>query len=148
LQNNDQYRVITEAMMEDASVDELQEVLKEGYDLEQDSSVMNYLFRLEQFLDENDIYAFDGWKGGFVYGEPEIEKFWFKTNFIFPKNLDIAGALRIIGKKKENRVWVKTLDDGRKLVKIAILRNKLDDIERDNRRLAARNAKVANKSHD
>lgn len=136
------YKQIVESMVGEAPDDEISEILKESYDLDNESSQMNYLFRMEQFFDDNDIYAFDGWQDGVIYGEPEISKFWFKVDILFPPKLDLDAAIRIIGKHNENRIGIKRLSDNRFIVRVHILRHVLDDIERENRKESAKEARL------
>lgn len=140
--SSDFYETLTNSLLGTAPEVEVSKILAEGYELENESTIMSYLFRVEQLFDDNDVYLFDGWIDGEVIGPPDIGKFWITTEMRFPKELDLEGAARIIGKDKKNFVGVKKLDDGSYMLKIKILRHELDDMERDNRLSAARNARL------
>lgn len=141
--NDDFYNLLTKTIVEgsEGSEEEIRNLLSESYDLEDDDSQMVYLYRMEQFFSDNDLYKFKGWGDGLIYGAPDIGKFWVTVTMVFPKELEVEGARRIIGKEKINKVSMRRGEDGRYVVTVKILRSILDDIERENRRIAARIAR-------
>lgn len=103
-----------------------------------DSMLMNYLMKFEEYLDDHDIYLFDGWEDAKVVGKPEIDKFWTTFMVWVSPDTDLRGAMRLKNDKEgQNIVQVKTLeDDNGKIVRFKILKRYLDAIETRNKERA------------
>ena len=100
-------------------------------------TLMNYLIKFEEYLDDHDVYLFDGWEQAVIIDQPEIEKFWCTFYLQLNKNSDLRGAKRIMNDKEgQNSVKKKQLDDGKTILKIKILKHYLDDIEKKNKQKA------------
>jgi len=95
-----------------------------------DPTLMNYLMKFEQFLDDHDVYLFDGWEDASIPAKPVIEKFWCTFYLIVAGDADLkGGAARIVNDKEaQNKVQTKEHGDGH-LVKIRILKRLLDKME-------------------
>jgi hypothetical protein len=101
-----------------------------------DRMPMNYLLKFEEYLDDHELYLFDGWKKAKVCYRPRIEKFWC-TFFLFcPDSVDLRGALRLINDKEgQNEVGKRRVDGGH-VLQFKILRRYLDEIEKRNQERA------------
>ena len=98
---------------------------------------LNYLIKFEEYLDEHDIYLFDGWDDAAVIKPPKVEKFWVSFYLLLPKGADLRGAMRIKSNKEaQNEVKIRKLDDGSVVVKFKILKRYLDAIEARNKERA------------
>jgi hypothetical protein len=101
-----------------------------------DRMPMNYLLKFEEYLDDHDIYLFDGWEDVQVCYKPRIDKFWCTFYVHCPKGTDLRGALRITNDKEEqNEIKQKTTDDGT-ILQFRILRRYLDEVEKNNQERA------------
>lgn len=99
-----------------------------------DTTVLNYLIKLEEYLDDHDVYLFNGWEDAELVQKPVIEKFW--TTFIFRvgQDCDLRGAKRITNDKEaQNEVKIAKTEDGAVLVQMRILKRYLDAIEARNK---------------
>lgn len=122
----------------DETVSEVADILAEDIlDPSKERDQFNYLMRIEQYFDECDLYAYDGWADAEISRAPDIEKFWVTVDLYVEKDTDMAGALRIRGKEEQNDVRVAPWGKG-KIVRCRILRRILDGIEDRNRRMAAK----------
>ena len=103
-----------------------------------DSTYMNYLMKFEEYLDDHDIYLFDGWEDAKVLGKPKVNKFWTEFMVLVSPDADLRGAMRIKNDKEgQNRVMVKELTDKQgTIVKFKILKRYLDAIEARNKERA------------
>lgn len=97
-----------------------------------DSMLMNYLMRFEEYLDDHDIYLFDGWDEAKVLGKPTIDTFWTTFHLLVPPKTDLRGAKRLMNDKEgQNVVSAKKLDDDNGIiVTFRILKRYLDAIEK------------------
>lgn len=106
--------------------------------LDGDRMLMDYLVKFEHFLDEHDLYLFDGWEESQFVAKPQIEKFWALFYIKTPKEVDMRGAVRIKNSKEgQNKVGVKQLNDGY-LFQFKILKRHLDDLEEKSKEEASR----------
>ena len=103
-----------------------------------DSMLMNYLMKFEEYLDDHDIYLFDGWSDARVLGKPKIDKFWTTFHLWVAPDCDLRGAMRLKNDKEgQNIVQVKELDKNQgKIVRFKILKRYLDAIEKRNKERA------------
>lgn len=125
--------MLVEALLGGAPEDELADALTESHFREEKQETqMEYLYLLEQFFDDCSVYAFDGWEEGVVLAAPTVSKFWVECEIKFPPTLDLAGARRLLGKNKQNKIKVKETDVDT-TVRFKILRSMLDAIEDQNR---------------
>jgi len=101
-----------------------------------DRMPMNYLLKFEEYLDDHDIYLFDGWQDCVICYKPKINKFW-TTFFLFcPEGTDLRGALRLINDKEgQNEVKQKKVEGGH-ILQFKILRRYLDEVEKKNQERA------------
>lgn len=97
--------------------------------LDGDTTLMNYLFLFEAFLDQHDIYLFDGWEDAQIIGQPVIEKFWITIRVLVDDNVDLRGASRVNDAMQQGEVRVKKLSSGQTMVTFMILKRQLDQIE-------------------
>lgn len=99
-----------------------------------DTSLMSYLLKMEEYLDNHSIYAFDGWEKAEFVKKPKVEK--FRVTFYMhlgPKG-EIEGLRRITNTKEaQNRVRYEKLQDGSFYVEIEVLKRYLDAIETQNK---------------
>ena len=103
---------------------------------------INYLMKFEEYLDDHDIYLFDGWKEAKVWGRPQVKMFWFIAYLWVSKDADLRGAKRLTNDKEgQNIVKVKKLDNDRGyLVKFKVLKKYLDAIEARSKQKAEQQA--------
>jgi len=95
-----------------------------------DSTFMNYLLKFEEYLDDHDVYLFNGWEEAKVMKPVSIERFWTEFLVHFPPGADLRGANRITNDKEaQNSVSVKDLGDDGYMLKFRILKRYLDAIE-------------------
>lgn len=95
-----------------------------------DSNKMNYLMKFEEYLDDHDIYIFDGWEEAQIITRPVIDTFWTTFYVRLGKNADLRGALRIKNDKEgQNTVRYKKNGDGSYTLIFKILKRYLDQIE-------------------
>ena len=101
-----------------------------------DRMPMNYLLKFEEYLDDHDIYLFDGWQDCVVCYKPKIDKFWTTFYLFCPKGTDLRGALRVTNDKEgQNEVKQKKIHGGH-ILKFKILRRYLDEVEKKNQERA------------
>jgi hypothetical protein len=99
---------------------------------------MDYMLKFEQFLDEHDIYLFDGWDTAQFITKPRIEKYWAFFYLKTSKDTDLRGALRIQNSKEgQNKVGVKKTGDGY-IFEFKILKRYLDQLDQKNKEEASR----------
>ena len=103
-----------------------------------DSTYMNYLMKFEEYLDDHDIYLFDGWEDAKILGKPKVDKFWTEFMVLVSPDTDLRGAMRIKNDKEgQNKVMTKELTDNQgTVVKFKILKRYLDAIEARNKERA------------
>ena len=133
-----EYDKITECIVGGADPSEISDILFESMSKEE-STQMDYLLKMEEYLDNCGVYAFDGWEEGMVKCAPRISDFWFEIDLIFKNGVDLDGAKRLMGKNQENTVKIKKGENGVTL-RLRILRNLLDKIETEHRKNAAKAA--------
>lgn len=99
-----------------------------------DTTLINYLYLFEEFLDQHDIYLFDGWNTASIVGQPVVEKFWVTITMAVNADTDMRGANRVCNALDQGSVTVSKAEDGQTtLVKFSILKRALDQIEKDNK---------------
>ena len=99
-----------------------------------DTTLLNYLVKLEEYLDDHDIYAFDGWEHAEFVRKPRIEKFWATFWLRVPSGCEVTGIDRIANQKEaQNKIRTKQFDDGSTMVELQILKRYLDAIETRNK---------------
>lgn len=137
--NYDDMEYVVDLLLEDDDEGAIERLLLEGDEenivrsLGGETTLMNYLMKFEEYLDDHDIYLFDGWEHAEVIGQPVVEKFWVTVWLRTKPKTDLRGALRLINDKEgQNSVKYKKLDDGRHLLKFRILKRYLDQIEKRN----------------
>lgn len=97
---------------------------------------MNYLLKFEEYLDEHDIYLFDGWEEAQIVGKPQVDKFWCTFYVFCAKGTDLRGALRVKNEKEgQNQVKAKKAEGGH-IIKFKILKRYLDQVEQHNKQKA------------
>ncbi len=102
-----------------------------------DPTQMNYLLMFEQYLDEHDLYLFDGWEDAKFVGRPIIDTFWTTFHVWVTSETDLRGAMRLKNDKEgQNKVMQKKLSNGDSIIKFKILRRYLDHIEQRNKEKA------------
>lgn len=95
-----------------------------------DSTYMNYLLKFEEYLDDHDVYLFDGWEDAKVLKPITIGRFWTEFLVWFGPDADLRGATRLVNDKEaQNKVKVKKLGEQGYIVKFSILKRYLDAIE-------------------
>jgi len=102
-----------------------------------DPTLINYLMKFEQYLDDHDVYMFDGWEDSAIPEKPSVEKFWCTFYLLVDEGADIkGGAARIINDQEaQNKVQVKEVEGGT-ILKIRILKRILDKMELDDQERA------------
>lgn len=126
---------------DDASNEELVTIFRESVEeLVRENDQKSYLELMEQYFDMCDIYAYGPWGDSEIMTEPKIGKFWFEVDLRVPKEVDLEGAARLLGKQKENKVLVRKGDNFYH-IRVKILRRILDGIESRNRHEAEEEAK-------
>jgi len=107
-----------------------------------ETSLLNYMMKFEQYLDDHDIYMFDGWDDAEFVGKPKVETYWVTVYMQVGPKTDLRGAKRVIADKEaQNRVSYKELDDGGCLLRFKVLKRYLDQIEIDEKERADNIAK-------
>ena len=101
-----------------------------------DRSLMNYLLKFEEYLDDHDVNLFDGWEDIEIHHRPIIKKFWAIFDVYCPEGTDLRGALRITSDHEgQNEVGEKKVEGGT-ILRFKILRRYLDEIEKRNQEKA------------
>jgi len=103
-----------------------------------DRMPMNYMLKFEEYLDDHDIYLFDGWDSDecHIAYTPKIDKFWCTFYLFCPEGTDLRGASRITNDQEgQNQVKVKRVEGG-SIVMFRILKRYLDQVEAKNREKA------------
>jgi hypothetical protein len=118
------------------------ELLTEANHADEHRETQNfYTLMFEQYLDEQHCYTYEGWDELLFLERPKVEKYWVKFQLVCPVTFDFeGGAKRLRGKNKENVVQSTTTNDGKKILKVNILRSLLDELEDENRRIARKEA--------
>lgn len=95
-----------------------------------DQMLTNYLLKFEEYLDDHDLYLYDGWEDVQVLGKPQVQRFWVVVNLWAAKDVDLAGIQRIkTDQDGQNQIKVKKLKDGSMVIQVRILRRLLDRVE-------------------
>jgi len=95
-----------------------------------DQMLTNYLLKFEEYLDDHDLYLYDGWEDVQVLGKPQVQRFWVIVNLWASKDVDLAGIQRIkTDQDGQNQIKVKKLKDGSMVIQVRILRRLLDRVE-------------------
>lgn len=98
-----------------------------------ETTLMNYLIKFEEYLDDHDIYLFKGWDKAVIVGKPKVEKFWTTIDVMVAPDTDLRGALRVVNDKEgQNKVSKKKTKEG-VIVRFKILKRYLDQIEQRNK---------------
>ncbi len=101
-----------------------------------DRMPMNYLLKFEEYLDDHDVYLFDGWNKSKICYRPKIEKFWTTFWLFCPDGTDLRGATRVTNDKEgQNEVGKKRIEGGH-ILQFKILRRYLDEVEKKNQERA------------
>lgn len=102
--------------------------------LDGEITLMNYLINFEEYLDDHDIYLFDGWDKAEVLKPVKVDKFWCTFFLHVGPETDLRGALRVTNDKEgQNQIKAKKLDNGGYVLKFKILKRYLDQIAQDNK---------------
>lgn len=97
---------------------------------------MNYLLKFEEYMDDHDVYLFDGWNKAKICYRPKIDKFWTTFWLFCPDGTDLRGASRITNDKEgQNEVGKKRIEGGH-ILQFKILRRYLDEVEKKNQERA------------
>ncbi len=97
---------------------------------------MNYLLKFEEYMDDHDVYLFDGWNKAKICYRPKIDKFWTTFWLFCPDGTDLRGATRITNDKEgQNEVGKKRIEGGH-ILQFKILRRYLDEVEKKNQERA------------
>jgi hypothetical protein len=121
-------------------VDEAQEILL-AESIEDDllqriseTSVLDYLMKLEKFFDNRDLYLYKGWEDAQILSQPKVEKFWVSLDLRVSPSTELIGAMRCCSDEEaQNTVKYKKMEDGTYFVRFKILRRILDQIEMDHK---------------
>lgn len=142
--STDSFRPIVDALLEGKEADATEHLLMENNEqqilrtLGGDRMPMNYMLKFEEYLDDHDIYLFDGWDSDECYMAyaPKIDKFWCTFYVFVPHNTDLRGASRITNDQEgQNQVKVKKVEGGH-VVMFKILKRYLDQVEAKNQEKA------------
>ena len=98
-----------------------------------DTTLMNYMMMFEEFLEQHDIYLFDGWEEASFAKQPSVEKFWITFHLLVGENADLRGAKRVRDAMNQGDVTAKRLEDGSMVVIFQVLKRSLDQIEAVNK---------------
>jgi hypothetical protein len=121
--DDDDIKEIEEAILMESEEDKIIRTLG-------DTTFMNYIMKFEEYLDDHDIYLFDGWETAKFIGRPKIDKFWTEFNLWVSPETDLRGAMRLKNDKEgQNRILVKDLGETGKILKFKILKRYLDAVE-------------------
>jgi len=95
-----------------------------------DTTLTNYLLKFEEYLDDHDLYLYDGWNDVQVLGRPRVQRFWVIVYLWVPKETDLRGMERIkTDQEGQNQIKVKKLKDGSRILEVKVLRRLLDKVE-------------------
>lgn len=95
-----------------------------------DSTFFEYVMWFEEYLENHDIYLFDGWDDAQLLKPVTIQKFWAIFRLLLPKGTDLQGAKRLINNKEaQNSIKYVTLPDGRIVMQLKIVKKFLDEIK-------------------
>lgn len=96
-----------------------------------ETSLLNYLCKMEAFLDQRDVYVFRGWDKAEISRKPVVEKFWVTFFLVFPTNSEIDEGVRRITNDKEaqNQVRGRRIGNGQVEIQMRLLKRLLDAIE-------------------
>lgn len=98
-----------------------------------DVTLMNYMMMFEEYLEQHDLYLFDGWETAVFAKQPKVEKFWVTFYMLVDQNVDLRGAKRVRDAMNQGDVSAQRLRDGRIVVIFQVLKRNLDQIETINK---------------
>lgn len=98
-----------------------------------DPTLINYMMLFEEFLENHDLYLFEGWSSAAFVGKPKIEKFWATFALTVNEGTDMRGAKRVNDAMPQGQVKAKAMGNGKILVVFQVLKRHLDQIEETNR---------------
>lgn len=83
----------------------LEEIRNTLAKISQDDSLLDMLCEFERTLDKTGVYAYQNWLNGELISGPDVERFWFKTAWLYRKDEmpDPDAALRL--EKIGCKVW-------------------------------------------
>ncbi len=98
-----------------------------------ETSKMDYLLKFEKFLDDRDLYLYQGWEDAQILEAPKVDKYWVTVDLRVPEGCELKGALRCCNSEddEQNTARYKELEDGSYYVRFKVLRRILDQIEMD-----------------
>lgn len=97
-----------------------------------DRMPVNYLMKFEEYLDDHDLYLYDGWEDAVLVHKPKIDKFWVTIHLFCGDDADLQGAYRVVNDQEgQNKIEIKKVDGGH-IVGFKILKRYLDQIEKKN----------------
>jgi len=121
--DDDDYQEIKEAILLENDEERILRTLG-------DSTYMNYLLKFEEYLDDHDVYLFNGWEEAKVLKPINVERFWVEILVWFGPDADLRGATRLTNDKEaQNSVKMKKLGDHGYILKFRVLKRYLDAIE-------------------
>ena len=86
--------------------------------------------KFEEYLDDHDVYLFNGWEEAKVLKPINVERFWVEILVWFGPDADLRGATRLTNDKEaQNSVQMKKLGDHGYILKFRVLKRYLDAIE-------------------
>jgi hypothetical protein len=136
---NNNFNMLVEILLDedDESLGEflLQESEKDDImvSLDGNSTLMNYMMLFEEFLEQHDLYLFQGWEKAEFVTQPSVEKFWVVFHLVVGEETDLRGAKRVNDAMTQGEVVFQKQDDGKILVRFTVLKRALDQIEKDTR---------------
>lgn len=93
-------------------------------------TLTDYLLKFEEYLDDHDLYLYDGWEDAQVLGRPKVKRFWVVVYLWADKNVDLRGIYRIkTDQEGQNQVKIKSLKNGSHIIEVSVLRRLLDKVE-------------------
>jgi hypothetical protein len=98
-----------------------------------ETTKLDYLLKFEKYLDDRDLYLYQGWEDAQILGPPKVDKYWVIVDLRVSENCELKGALRCCNAEDDdqNTVRYKRLEDGSYYVRFKILRRLLDKVEMD-----------------
>ncbi len=100
-----------------------------------DRTKMQYAILIEQLLDDNNFYVFNGWEDAIMVSAPNVEKYVVTVNLQLPNEFD-AAPLAIL-KRKIGALGVKGLKKLKTTIvfQLTVPKTALDEIEEENKKL-------------
>ena len=129
---------VVEHLLEDETKEAIDKMLLETQEqriiriLGGDKMPMNYLMKFEEYLDDHDLYLYNGWEDATIIYKPKIDKFWVTVYLFCKDGTELQGLKRLTNDLEgQNKIQIEKTEGGH-IVGFKILKRYLDNIEKQN----------------